>query len=46
MTKLKNVKTIYTVPLHVGENVEVPNYAKVTYYDPKIRFPKDKSPSK
>ena len=35
MGKVKKAKTIYTVPLHVGVNVEVPNYAKVTYYDPK-----------
>jgi hypothetical protein len=24
---------IYTVPLHVGQNVEVPKGSKVTYYD-------------
>lgn len=25
-------RTIYTVPLHVGQNIEVPKGSKVTYY--------------
>lgn len=27
-------ETIYTVPLHVGQNVEVPKGSLVTFYDP------------
>lgn len=30
----KSAETVYTVPLHVGENIEVPAGSKVTYYDP------------
>lgn len=28
------MKTIYTVPLHVGQNIEVPEGSNVTFYKP------------
>lgn len=34
MKKLtKKSRTIFTVPLHVGQNIEVPKGSKVTFYD-------------
>ena len=33
--KVMFAETIYTVPLHVGRNVEVPEGTRVTFYDPK-----------
>ena len=33
----KKAKVVYTVPLYVGQNVEVPKGSKVTFYDPKKR---------
>ena len=33
----KKAKVVYTVPLHVGQIIEVPKGSKVIYYDPKER---------
>ena len=31
-TEVIKAETIYTVPLHVGQNIEVPEHSKVTFY--------------
>lgn len=34
---IKTDRTVYTVPPHVGQNIEVPNGSVITTYDPKAR---------
>jgi hypothetical protein len=35
MKKPEKIRVVYTVPLHVGNVIEVPKGSKIIFYDPK-----------
>jgi len=44
--KPTKAKVIHTVPLHIGQNIEVPMGSKITYYGPRSKRWKDQKITK